>query len=123
MWLGNICRLRVRVRFRESVSYPVLGFYLRDRLGTEVLGTNTQAERVPLCAKPDRQIEVNFRFALRLRPGVYTLCVALADSSELASISYLDWIDNAQILEVLDPQPGRIVHGLVAEEYEVAVNS
>jgi lipopolysaccharide transport system ATP-binding protein len=119
-WVGGVYIVRVRIQFHSAVAQPVLGFFLRDRLGTEVLGTNTAAAGVQMTpgAAGTEQV-VTFRFALRLRPGAYTLCVALADDPAAAHV--VDWVDNAKILEVLDPVPGRVIHGLVAEEIAVAV--
>jgi lipopolysaccharide transport system ATP-binding protein len=120
-WVGGCYSLRVQVRYRANVAQPVLGFYLRDRLGTEVLGANTDTAGVPLePGTPGMEQVVTFRFALRLRPGAYTLCVALADDPATGRV--VDWVDHAQVIEVLDPVPGRVFHGLLAEEIAVQVD-
>jgi lipopolysaccharide transport system ATP-binding protein len=119
-WVGGTYSLRVHVRYRDHVEQPVLGFYLRDRLGTELVGTNTDTAGVTLePGEPGAGQVVSFRFALRLRPGAYTLCVALADDPAVARV--VDWIDQAQVIEVVDPIPGRVIHGLVAEDIVVSV--
>jgi ABC-type polysaccharide/polyol phosphate transport system ATPase subunit len=119
-WLGKIYTLRVLVHFQSDVEKPVLGFYLRDHLGTEVLGTNTDsaAQHWPPARAGDTVV-VTFRFALRIRPGAYTLCMAIVNDP--ISAQCLDWIDNADVLEVLDPQSGRVIHGLIAEDIAVKV--
>jgi lipopolysaccharide transport system ATP-binding protein len=122
VWLGRAYTLQVTLAYTRHIDQPVLGFYLRDRLGTEVLGTNTDAAGMPLPpGHSGRQWHVSFRFVLRLRPGAYTLCVAIVNDPVRAQC--LDWIDNALILEVMDPQPGRVIHGLLAEEIAVTIKS
>ncbi len=120
--IAEQCTLRVGLQYLLEVTHPVLGFYLRDRLGTELVGTNTDAACRPLPqGKSGDRAEVSFRFTLRLRPGTYTLCVALAGSA--TAPEYVDWIDNALVIEVHDPVPGRVTHGLVAEEIAVDVKA
>jgi lipopolysaccharide transport system ATP-binding protein len=119
-WTGQTHTLRVQLRFKDRVTAPVLGFFLRDRFGTDVLGTNTDTAGVRLTPGCPGDISVvTFRFTLRLRPGPYILCVALADDPLTPHV--LDWIDHAQVIEVLDPEPGRVIHGLVAEDIAVSV--
>jgi lipopolysaccharide transport system ATP-binding protein len=113
-------RLRFTISFATAVQRPVLGFYLRDRLGTDVIGVNTESAGRPLPpARPGDRLEVEFRLPLRLRPGAYSVSPGLSYNTH--EMRYLDWIDNALVFEVVDPVPGRTVHGLVHPEVEVAV--
>lgn len=119
-WVGRTHVLRVRLHYHDSIARPVLGFYLRDRLGTEALGTNTHTAGLTMNpGVPGAAQTVTFRFVLRLRPGPYTLCVALADGPEECRV--VDWVDHATVIEVRDPVPGRVIHGLVAEDIAVGM--
>jgi len=106
------------LEFHASVATPILGFYVRDRLGTDLVGVNTYQERVPLpaVAAGDR-LRVTFAVRLRLRPGHYSISPALAYSQH--EMRYMDWVDHALVFEVVDRRPGRTVFGLVYPEVRV----
>jgi lipopolysaccharide transport system ATP-binding protein len=116
-WIGEEQTLEVSLTFHQQVTQPVLGFYLRDALGTELLGENTHNAQVALRGKGNAT--VRFRFGLHLRPGAYTLCLGLVDNPHQPTV--LDWIDQAMVLHVHDPVPGRVVFGLFAEPIIVSV--
>jgi lipopolysaccharide transport system ATP-binding protein len=113
-------RIRMTLAFHAAVATPVLGFYLRDRLGTDLIGVNTHEEGVPLpSAAPGERLVVDFVLPLRLRPGQYSISPGLAyDPRELR---YLDWWDNALVFEIADEQPGRTVYGLTHPEVRIEI--
>jgi lipopolysaccharide transport system ATP-binding protein len=121
LWLGSEQRLCVQVKFHQSIEKPVLGFYLRDQFGTELMGENTDSAGISLSGMAGKAITVEFRFVLHLRPGSYTLCLGLVDDP--AQPVCLDWIDQAMFVHVHDPVPGRMIHGLFAEPVSVQVQS
>ncbi|HQR08146.1 MAG TPA: ABC transporter ATP-binding protein [Gemmatales bacterium] len=117
-WIGSTYSLSLKVCFNTNIGQPVLGFYVRDRFGTEMFGINTDDAGVVLSGKADETVTVQFRFGLHVRPGAYTVCVGLVDDPTQPVC--LDWIDDAILIEVHDPVPGRVVHGLYAEEIKVS---
>jgi energy-coupling factor transporter ATP-binding protein EcfA2 len=120
--LGQTYRVRLHLEYAAAVPAPAAGFYLRDRLGTEVLGANTHDQGRPLPpAHPGDRLTVDFVLPVAVRPGGYALCVALAADPRVPE--YLDWQDNALVFEVIDPTPGRVVHGLVHAEVGVEVHA
>ncbi|HMO34423.1 MAG TPA: ABC transporter ATP-binding protein [Gemmatales bacterium] len=119
-WIGEEQTLEVHLEFPHPVDQPVLGFYLRDAIGTEILGENTHNAKIPLEGKQNTKRVVRFRFGLHLRPGAYTLCLGLVDNPHQPVV--LDWIDQAFVLEVHDKIPGRVIYGLVAEPVKVTVD-
>lgn len=118
-YLGEQQTLAVTIRFAQAIDRPVIGFYLRDRLGTELMGENTDNARVSLIGREGSRVTVHFRFGLHLRPGAYTLCLGLVDNP-LQPVC-LDWIDQAMTLQVHDSVSGRVVFGLFAEPIDVAI--
>lgn len=118
-WIGSNYSISVRLKFHSKIKRPVLGFYLRDRFGTELFGTNTENEGKLLSGEAGVETAVQFRFGLHLRPGAYTLCLGLVDDPTQPMC--LDWVDDAMLIQVHDPLPGRVVHGLFAEPIEVSV--
>ncbi len=110
--LGDECRVRIEVEVLRTLPTAILGFYLRDRLGTDVIGVNTHQEGTPLPAvRPGDRVTVEFALSLRLRPGHYSISPALAYNPH--EMRYLDWIDHALVFEIVDPRPGRTVFGLL----------
>lgn len=118
-WIGQEQTLEVTLAFDRDVAQPVLGFYLRDTLGTELLGENTHNVKRELAGQAGSEVTVRFRFGLHLRPGAYTLCIGFVDNP--AQPVVLDWIDQAMVLQVNDPVPGRVIYGLLAEPVTVTV--
>ncbi len=118
--LGDEARVRIAVEFFRDLPGPILGFYLRDRLGTDLIGVNTHQEETPLpAARPGDRLQVEFTLPLRLRPGHYSISPALAYNQH--EMRYLDWIDHALVFEIVDPRPGKTVFGLVCPEVRVEV--
>jgi homopolymeric O-antigen transport system ATP-binding protein len=120
--LGERCTFRFRLRFKRDLPTAVLGFYVRDRLGTDVLGTNTYQERTDFpSVTSGSEVVIEFSLRLRLRPGFYSLTVGLAyDQFEMR---YMDWIDNVVVFQVIDEIPGRVVFGLMYPETETVVRT
>jgi lipopolysaccharide transport system ATP-binding protein len=115
-------RVRFEVEYHADVPASILGFYLRDRLGTDVIGVNTYQENTPLpAARPGDRIVVDFILPLRLRPGHYSVNPGLAYNQH--EMRYLDWVNNALVFEVIDPQPGRTVFGLIHPEVRVEIHA
>ena len=75
--------LRVHVQYHKHAPFSILGFSIRDKTGTDIVGTNTHEENVPL--PPRRRgdtVVVDFRQRLPLAPGTYSVSTALAYDRE-----------------------------------------
>lgn len=113
--------LRVHVQYHEDAPFSILGFSIRDNTGTDIVGTNTHEENVPLPPRLAGQtVVVDFRQRLPLAKGTYSVSTALA--YDRSKPSYYDWVDNALVLTVLPPESGKIVHGKVALPVNIAVH-
>jgi hypothetical protein len=114
--------LRVHVAYDQDVPVSIVGFSLRDRTGTDVVGTNTHEEQVAVPARrAGETLVVEFRQRLPLARGTYSVTTAVARHPEVPD--YLDWVDNALVITVLPPESGRIVHGKVSLPVTVAVRA
>jgi lipopolysaccharide transport system ATP-binding protein len=118
---GDEVILRVHVQYNEDAPFSILGFSIRDKTGTDIVGTNTHEENAPL---PPRRagdtVVVDFRQRLPLANGTYSVTTALA--YDRSRPSYYDWVDNALVLTVRPPESGKIVHGKVALPVAIAVH-
>jgi len=114
--------LRVHVEYYKDASVSILGYSIRDKTGTDIVGTNTHEEDVTL---PPRRagdtLVVDFRQRLPLARGTYSVSTALA--YDPTTPSYFDWIDNALVLTVLPPESGKVIHGKVWVPVEIAVHA
>lgn len=109
--LGDQATIRVHVEFHAEVESPILGFLLRDRNGVDVLGINTWAENAPLGRRrAGERVVVDFTTHLPFKPGTYSISPALAYSPHTPK--YLDWVDNALVLEILAPAGSMPVYGV-----------
>ena len=62
--------LRVHVQYHEDAPFSILGFSIRDNTGTDIVGTNTHEENVPLPPRLAGQtVVVDFRQRLATGAG------------------------------------------------------
>ncbi|MFN6472029.1 MAG: ABC transporter ATP-binding protein [Nostoc sp. SerVER01] len=98
----------------------IVGFYVCDKNGNEVIGSNTLEENIKIGKlESGEEIEIKFKFNLPLRPSSYSLTVAGSESYEALSF---DWIDNIMVFQILPPDTGKHIHALVAQPMVVQVN-
>ncbi len=103
--------LVVNLKAYESLQSCILGFYVCDKNGNEVIGSNTFEENVRIeNLVAGETLEVLFTFNLPLRANSYSLTVAGSENYEALTF---DWIDNAMVFQVLPPETGKRVHALV----------
>jgi lipopolysaccharide transport system ATP-binding protein len=111
VFMGETVSVEFYVDFYTDQESHILGFYLRDRLGTDIIGLNTFQERVRVPpVHVGERVAYRFTFRIDARPGVYGISPGLAYNQ--IETRYLDWIDNAEILRVSDPDTTRTVFGV-----------
>jgi len=96
---GEEIAVRIRIEFVAPVENPVVGVLIRNRIGVNVYGTNTELEKVVLgpCAAGDR-LELRFVFGCHLCAEQYTLTVASHDPDGTAH----EWLEEAIVFGVSD---------------------
>jgi lipopolysaccharide transport system ATP-binding protein len=111
--------LSIRAKVYESLKGCIFGFFICDKNGTEIIGTNTSEEDIKIeHLEQNEELEAKFKFKLPLRPNSYSLTVAVAESYEALT---LDWIDNAIVFQVLPPKTNKKITALVDIDMEVNV--
>ena len=119
--LGDRAQVVVDVEFRSDQPQHLIGFYMRDRLGTDVIGINTWQERyqLPEVRRGD-VLRYSIALPIDLRPGFYSLSPSVAYHQDVQQ--WMDWIENAIIFRVVDDDPKRTVFGLyLPHTREIAV--
>ena len=110
--MDEVYKVRFHLSFNVSCATSVLGFYMKDRMGTDIFGVNTHEEGVPIPpAQPGDRMAVEFEIPMWVRPGHYSISPAL--SYDRHGSRFFDYINHALIFRVIDRDKDRAVHGLV----------
>jgi hypothetical protein len=130
-WNGELARavasgagvtVRVQLQYLKDEEESVLGLALRDGDGLEVFATGTADEGTPIGPRAcGERLSVDFAFAVALRPGFYAVDAALHAPRGGAADVCLSRAEAVATLEVLPPEDGRPVRGLVDLPTEVRV--
>lgn len=108
---GESITVRVRCRFRQPKSDPMVGILIRTRIGMDVYGTNTRIEQVKMGEfAPGDDLEVDFSFECWLTAQEYTLTVATQNPDGTSH----DWLDDVVAFQVIDSRPATGVSNLRA---------
>ena len=118
--VGETARIDCRVGIRTHIPAPTIGFVIRDRVGTDVFGTNTYYLGVAgePCA-PDETLNVTFEIALHVGPGTYSISVSVHHGPSHLDENY-DWWDKALLFEVI-PSGACLSVGVAALPTRVSV--
>ncbi len=107
--------VRVLARFYQPHPDPVVGILIRNRLGVDVYGTNTELEKIKFGpCHPGEAVEVTYGLDCWLTPGEYTLTTA---THTVDGASH-DWLDDVLAFRVID---SRHTAGLANLHARVAV--
>lgn len=82
---GEVTDLIIQVRVEQPLDRPIVGFYVKDRLGQTLFGDNTYLSYAdePVAATVDQLLVARFRFPMPLLPaGDYSIAVAVADGTQ-----------------------------------------
>jgi len=110
---------RVHLQYLRDEAGSVLDLALRDGDGLEVFATSTAEEGAPIGPRNrGERASVDFAFAVPLRPGRYAVDAAVHAPRGGACLSRAEAVAT---LEVLPPEDGRRVRGLVDLPTEVRV--
>lgn len=113
-------KLVVEIQVYQPLKSCIVGFFICDKNGNELIGSNTFEENCPIeNLEPGNRLQIEFKFNLCLRPASYSLTVAGAESYTAMTF---DWIDNAMVLQVLPPGTGKRITALVDLPVNVKVS-
>ncbi|HJR77983.1 MAG TPA: ABC transporter ATP-binding protein [Nitrospiraceae bacterium] len=116
---GQVINLVVRLDVVAVCRGLIVAFYVKDRRRLEVIGTNSENEGQPLYDVSGGQSYVfQFGFAARLKPGLYSVSVLLANSSQ--ATEFYDWMEDVVSFEVLPTS--RAIYALYSPPIELAIS-
>lgn len=113
---GDEVRITVRVAVPQGADTSALSvaFSLKDLRGHDLHVCTTHDDHPGMFAGVGRDIEVGFRFPMRLTPGKYMLVLALEDRSTPAT-HYYEYVEGCLFFEVASSRPRFGVFNLPAE--------
>lgn len=88
---GERVSLDVQAVTGDALTRPIIGFYVKDRLGQHLFGENTLAARAQCEAPAGSTLRARFAFVMpRLFPGEYLVAVAVADGHQADHVHH-EW--------------------------------
>lgn len=99
---GETVQIRMRAMAHQDVPDPTFGIAIRDRMGSDVFGTNNYRMRLPAgLFRQGHVYDVVYEMPLNLGPGIYTLTVAAHRGSDHIAECF-DWINNTCTFRVIN---------------------
>lgn len=96
---GEVVTLSIHALALEQMRSPIMGFFVKDRLGQFLFGSNTlnNTDSLPPPAAPGQALTAQFTFAMPwLAQGDYSIQVAIADGDQRDHTQH-HWIHDAVI--------------------------
>lgn len=108
---GDVFKLKIRVKFANTLTNPIVAFTVRDLKGNEIMGTNTMFEQQYLGeVHSNDEIIVEFKQKMILRAGSYLIalgCTGYKDNNfvvyhRLYDVCSLEVINEKNIVGFFD---------------------
>lgn len=99
---GEEVRLRIVARAEKDIEKPILGFYIKDKLGQLLFGDNTdlQFRDCDNSLKAGEHVAAEFRFQMPyLQNGDFSITPAIAEGTGTEHVQH-HWIDDAVFFRV-----------------------
>lgn len=109
---GELVTLSIEARIDTPLNGPILGFYIKDRLGQRLFGDNTYLSYFnrPLHAEGQSRLRADFSFRMPILPtGDYSIDVAMATGTQ-DNHTQQHWIHDALSFRASE---STMRHGLV----------
>lgn len=100
--VGREANLVVEAEACEELDSLVMGYSIKDRLGTTLYGTNTAfSEQTMERVKAGTRVEYSIKFPVNLGPGSYSIALALTGGESHLDANY-EWRDMALVFDVVN---------------------
>ncbi|SJZ85250.1 ABC transporter ATP-binding protein [Consotaella salsifontis] len=118
---GEELTLEITCRANRPISGPIIGFYIRDRLGQDLFGDNTYltyaSEMVQVAEGETFYARFGFRMPY-LPTGDYSVVVALAEGTQHDHIHH-HWLDEAMLFRCEGSHVARGLIGIPMHEVRI----
>ena len=110
---GEMVTLAIEVEALAPLARPIIGFFLKNRLGQALFGDNTDdpaGEATPPPAAPGDRLLARFTFQMPILPtGDYAVTAAVADGDQVDHVQH-HWLNDGLVIRA---QIGSGKYGLV----------
>ena len=109
---GEVVILRISARAEQDLDMPIIGFYVKDKLGQHLFGDNTYLSyrNTPIRFNAGEHATANFEFQLPyLPPGDFSITVALATGTQ-SDHQQQHWLEDCIFFHV---STSHVRHGLI----------
>lgn len=100
---GERLTLEIEIEATAQLEQPIVGFFLRNRLGQNVFGDNSffATQSAPLVCPSGRRLLCQFEFVMPFLPrGDYAFSVAIATGTNLEHVQH-QWLHDALVIKSL----------------------
>ncbi|WP_059065914.1 ABC transporter ATP-binding protein [Stenotrophomonas indicatrix] len=113
---GEDVLLKIRATTHQALESPLIGFFVKDRLGQSLFGEHTYTYiQPPMQVEAGTTLEASFRFTLPLLPnGEYSMTVSIADGDPYTNTQHA-WLHDAVLIRVASP---KLRYGLVGIPFD-----
>ncbi|MGE8043350.1 ABC transporter ATP-binding protein [Pseudomonas monteilii] len=122
---GEVVTLSIHAVAHETMQSPIMGFFVKDRLGQFLFGSNTlnNTGSLPPPAAPGEALTAQFTFAMPwLAQGDYSIQVAIADGDQRDHTQH-HWIHDAVIFHSSnDPSASGLI-GIPMLDIELSIDT
>ncbi|MCW2240860.1 ABC transporter ATP-binding protein [Azospirillum canadense] len=122
---GEQVVLKVVCRAEKPIHGPIIGFYIKDRLGQNLFGDNTYlsySDR-PLIVEPGQEFSASFRFQMPYLPvGDFAVVAAIAEGTQHDHVQH-HWVDDALFFRVHSSHVARGLVGIPMLDIALEVES
>ena len=108
---GELVKLEIIAKAKDSISSPILGWFVKDKLGQSLFGEHTFSYmKTPIELNTNDKLRSVFQFNLPLLPnGDYTITVSIAEGTPFDHIQH-HWLHDALVIKVTSD---KLRYGLV----------
>jgi lipopolysaccharide transport system ATP-binding protein len=120
---GEYVRLRVLVNIDKIINSPIVGFFIKDKLGQTLFGDNTYLtyENNPLRFDESKKLQADFCFLMPILPaGNYSITVAMATGTQEIH-EQLHWIHDAVIFKSESSSVSTGLIGIPMQEINIEI--
>ncbi len=113
---GELVNLEIIAEAKESIYSPILGWFVKDRLGQPLFGEHTYTYvNVPLLVNANEMIKASFKFQIPLLSnGEYTITVSIAEGNPVEHKQH-HWLHDAIVFKVAS---NKLRYGLVGIPFQ-----
>jgi lipopolysaccharide transport system ATP-binding protein len=121
---GEEVTLRVSAITATSLDSPIIGFFIKDKLGQCLFGDNTWLSYMdtPVFSNKNERLVADFTFQMpRLANGDYSINVAIANGSQLEHVQH-HWVHDAVTFKSESTSVAAGLIGIPMKEIKLIIN-